>query len=64
MLLIMVCIAATLVPLHHRLEHWVSFRLTKQNIKVKTLVTNPDIDKSTPEGDYDNNNSIHNPEEK
>lgn len=34
MLLIMVCIAALLVPLHHKLEHWVTHKLAERSRKV------------------------------
>ena len=35
MLLVMVCIAALLVPLHHRLEKWISHRLVEKNKKIR-----------------------------
>ncbi|WP_121356942.1 tetratricopeptide repeat protein [Flavisolibacter nicotianae] len=35
MLLIMVCIAALLVPMHHRIEHWVTHKLTVKNNKIR-----------------------------
>jgi hypothetical protein len=35
MLLAMVCIAALLVPLHHRIEHWVIHRLVEKNNRIR-----------------------------
>lgn len=35
MLLTMVCIAALLVPLHHRIEHWLTHKLVEKNNKIR-----------------------------
>jgi hypothetical protein len=35
MLLAMVCVAALLVPLHHRIEHWVIHRLVEKNNRIR-----------------------------
>lgn len=35
MLLIMVCIAALLVPMHHKVEHWVIHRLIEKNNRIR-----------------------------
>ena len=35
MLLVMVCIAAFLVPVHHRMEKWISHRLVEKNKKIR-----------------------------
>ena len=35
MLLIMVCIAGSLAPIHHRLEHWITTRLVEKNRKIR-----------------------------
>ncbi len=35
MLLAMVCVAALLVPLHHRVEHWVIHRLIEKNNRIR-----------------------------
>jgi hypothetical protein len=35
MLLVMVCIASLLVPLHHRLEKWISHRLVEKNKRIR-----------------------------
>lgn len=35
MLLVMVCIAALLVPVHHRMEKWISHRLVEKNKKIR-----------------------------
>lgn len=35
MLLILVCIASILVPLHHMIEHWVTNRLVEKNNRIR-----------------------------
>lgn len=35
MLLVMVCIAALLVPLHHKIEHWIIHRLVEKNNTIR-----------------------------
>jgi amino acid transporter len=35
MLLILVCLAALLVPLHHRLENWITHRLAEKNKRIR-----------------------------
>lgn len=35
MLLFMVCIAALLVPLHHRIEHWVVHKMVEKNSRIR-----------------------------
>ena len=35
MLVVMVCIAGLLVPLHHRMEKWISHRLVEKNKKIR-----------------------------
>lgn len=35
MLLVMVCIAALLVPMHHRMEKWISHRLVEKNNRIR-----------------------------
>lgn len=35
MLLIMVCMAALLVPMHHKLEHWITHKLVAKNNKIR-----------------------------
>jgi tetratricopeptide (TPR) repeat protein len=35
MLLIMVCIAALLVPLHHKIEHWITHKLVEKNNRIR-----------------------------
>jgi len=35
MLLILVAIAAIIVPLHHRLEHWVKHKLVEKNKTIR-----------------------------
>ena len=35
MLLVMVCIAALLVPVHHRLEKWITNKLVEKNKKIR-----------------------------
>jgi len=38
MLLVLVCIAALLVPAHHRLEKWITHSLTEKNKKMRLAV--------------------------
>jgi hypothetical protein len=35
MLLAMVCVAALLVPLHHRLEHWITHKMVEKNNRIR-----------------------------
>lgn len=35
MLLAMVCLAAMLIPLHHKLEHWVTHQMVERNNKIR-----------------------------
>jgi hypothetical protein len=35
MLTTMVAVAAVLIPLHHRIEHWVSHQLVEKNKKIR-----------------------------
>jgi hypothetical protein len=35
MLGIMVCIAALLIPLHHKLEHWITHKMVEKNKKIR-----------------------------
>lgn len=35
MLLAMVCVAALLIPLHHKLEHWIIHRLVEKNNRIR-----------------------------
>ena len=44
MLLIMVCIAAVLVPAHHRLEKWISTRLVEKNKKIRIAAAKKTIE--------------------
>jgi tetratricopeptide (TPR) repeat protein len=37
MLLTMVCLAALLIPLHHRLEHWVTHKMVEKNNRIRLL---------------------------
>ena len=45
MLGIMVCIAALLIPLHHKLEHWVTHRLVEKNNKIRLAAAKKTIAK-------------------
>jgi len=31
----MVCIAALLIPLHHKLEHWITHKMVEKNNKIR-----------------------------
>jgi len=44
MLLVMVCIAALLVPVHHRLEKWISHRLVEKNKKIRLAAAKKTIE--------------------
>ena len=35
MLLFMVCIAALLIPIHHKLEHWITHKMITKNKKIR-----------------------------
>ena len=48
MLLVMVCIAALLVPLHHRMEKWISHRLVEKNRKIRLEAAKKTIAKLEP----------------
>jgi tetratricopeptide (TPR) repeat protein len=45
MLLVMVCIAALLVPLHHKLEHWITHKLVEKNNKIRLAAAKKTIAK-------------------
>ncbi len=45
MLLVMVCIAALLIPLHHRLEHWITHKLVEKNKKIRLTAAKKTIAK-------------------
>src|SRR5688572_2552426 len=45
MLLVMVCIAALLVPVHHRMEKWISHRLVEKNKKIRLAAARKTIAK-------------------
>lgn len=44
MLLILVCIAALLVPAHHRLEKWVTQKLTEKNKRIRLAAAKKTIE--------------------
>ncbi len=45
MLLIMVCIAALLIPLHHRLEKWITFKMVEKNKRIRLAAAKKTIAK-------------------
>jgi tetratricopeptide (TPR) repeat protein len=45
MLLVMVCIAALLVPLHHKLEHWITHKLVEKNNKIRLAAAKKTIER-------------------
>ena len=49
MLLAMVCVAALLIPLHHRLEHWITHRLVEKNKKIRVAAAKKIIAQLEPE---------------
>jgi hypothetical protein len=44
MLLALVCIAALLVPLHHRLEKWATTKLVEKNKKIRLAAAKKTIE--------------------
>jgi len=44
MLLAMVCVAALLVPLHHKLEHWVTHKLVEKNNRIRLAAARKTIE--------------------
>ncbi len=49
MLLAMVCVAALLIPLHHKLEHWITHRLVEKNKKIRVAAAKKIIAQLEPE---------------
>jgi hypothetical protein len=45
MLLILVCIAALLIPLHHRLEKWVTHKFVEKNKRIRLAAAKRTIEK-------------------
>ena len=45
MLLILVCIAALLIPLHHRLEKWVTHKMVEKNKRIRLAAARRTIEK-------------------
>lgn len=45
MLLIMVCIAALLSPLHYRIEHWITHKLVEKNNRIRLAIAKKTIEK-------------------
>jgi hypothetical protein len=35
MLLFMVCLAALLIPMHHKLEHWITNKMVEKNKQIR-----------------------------
>ncbi len=49
MLLAMVCVAALLIPMHHKLEHWITHRLVEKNKKIRVAAAKKIIQQLEPE---------------
>jgi tetratricopeptide (TPR) repeat protein len=45
MLFILMCIAALLIPLHHKLEHWIIHRLVEKNNKIRLAAAKKTIER-------------------
>ena len=45
MLLVMVCIASLLVPVHHRMEHWITHKLVEKNNRIRLAAAKKTIAK-------------------
>ena len=56
MLLGLVCIAALLVPMHHKLEHWATHKLIEKNKAIRLAAAKKTIEKLGVVGE-DNNQS-------
>jgi hypothetical protein len=50
MLMGLVCIAALLVPLHHKIEKWATARLVEKNKKIRLAAAKKTIEKLEKEG--------------
>jgi hypothetical protein len=50
MLIIMVCIASLLIPLHHRLEHWITTKLVEKNRLIRLTAAKRTIAKLETDG--------------
>ena len=51
MLVIMVCIAALLIPLHHKLEKWIIIRMVEKNKKIRLVSAKKTIQQLDPKSD-------------
>ena len=49
MLITMVCIAAILVPLHHKIEHWTVHKLVEKNKKIRLAAAKKTIEQLEPD---------------
>lgn len=49
MLLILVCLAALLIPLHHKLEKWITFKMVEKNKRIRLAAAKRVIKKLEPE---------------
>jgi hypothetical protein len=45
MLLALVCIAAILVPLHHKIEHWATHKLVEKNKAIRLAAAKKTIER-------------------
>lgn len=45
MLIILMCIAALLIPLHHKLEHWITHKMIEKNKKIRLVSAKRTIEK-------------------
>jgi hypothetical protein len=41
----MVCIAALLIPFHHKLEHWITHRMVEKNNKIRLAAAKKTIER-------------------
>jgi hypothetical protein len=52
MLLAMVCVAALLVPLHHKLEHWITHQMVEKNNRIRLAAAKRTIQQLESETGY------------
>jgi hypothetical protein len=48
MLLVLVCLAALLIPLHHKLEKWITHKMVEKNKRIRLAAAKRTIQKLEP----------------
>ncbi len=57
MLLALVCIAAFLIPLHHKLEKWATHKLVEKNIAIRLAIAKKTIENLEEQADVEKESS-------